>query len=138
MEPSFPQTQHQKFPPQYCYYIDDSFSPPKKLSKNIWDPARARYNIWNPFLKIDISRRLIGLQNILQAEISAIYHTLLILNQEFLQEPAHIFRDSLNSLYLINTQIKHPTQQSNPPNKIILALIVKMLKIAQPPLPYTK
>ena len=61
-------------------------------------------------------------------EISTIYHTLLILNHEFPQEPAHIFIDSLNSLYFINTQIKHPTQQNNHPDKTILALIVKLLK----------
>jgi hypothetical protein len=91
-------------------------------------PARVGYGISNALLKINISRRLIGLQNILQAEISAIYHTLLILNQEFPQEPAHIFTDSLNSLYLINTQIKYPTQQNNHPDKTILALIVNLLK----------
>jgi ribonuclease HI len=34
----------------------------------------------------------------------------------------------MNSLYLINTQIKHPTQQNNHPNKEILASIAKMLK----------
>jgi hypothetical protein len=53
---------------------------------------------------------------------------LFILNEEFPQEPAHIFRDRLNSLYLINTQIKHPTKQNNHLDKTILALIVKMLK----------
>jgi hypothetical protein len=71
------------------------FTPPKKLSENIWEPARVGYGIWNPLLKINISKRLIGLQNI---------------------------------LYLINTQIKHPTQQNNHPEKSILALIVKLLK----------
>jgi hypothetical protein len=126
--PIFPQNQHQRFPPQFCYYTDGSFTPPKKLSENIWKPTRAGYGIWNPLLKINISRRLIGLQNILRVEISAIYHTLLTLNQEFPQEPAHIFTYSLNSLYLINTQIKHPTQQNNHPDKTILALIVKLLK----------
>ena len=55
-------------------------------------------------------------------------HRLVILNQEFPQEPAHIFTDSLNLLYLINTQIKHPTQQSTHLDKTILTLIVKMLK----------
>jgi ribonuclease HI len=126
--PNFPQNQHQKFPPQFCYYTNGSFIPPKKLSENIWEPTRAGYGIWNPFLKINISRRLIGLQNILRVEISAICHILLILNHEFPQEPAHIFIDSLNSLYLINTQIKHPTQQNNHPDKTILALIIKLLK----------
>jgi ribonuclease HI len=126
--PNLSQNLDQKFPPQYCYYTDGSFTPPKKLSENIWKPTRAGYGIWNPLLKINIARRLIRLQNILRAEISAIYHTLLILNQEFPQEPAHIFTDSLSSLYLINTQIKHPTQQNNHPDKTILTLIIKLLK----------
>jgi ribonuclease HI len=90
--------------------------------------ARAGYGIWNPLLKINIPHRLIGLKNILRAEISAIHHTLQILIQEFPYEPAHIFTDSLNSLYLINTQIKHPTQQNNHPDKTILSSIVNMLK----------
>jgi hypothetical protein len=81
--PIFPRNQQKKFPSQFCYYTDGSFTPPKKLSANIWEPTRAGYGIWNPLLKINVSRRLIGLQNILRAEISAIYHTLLILNQEF-------------------------------------------------------
>jgi ribonuclease HI len=126
--PNFPQILHPKFPPQYCYYTNGSFTPPKKLAENIWELARAGYGIWNPLLKINISKRLIGLQNILRVEISAIYHTLLILDQELPHELAHIFTDSLNSLYLINTQIKHLTQQNNHLDKTILALIVKLLK----------
>jgi hypothetical protein len=126
--PNFLPKQHKKFPPQYCFYTDDSLTPPKQLSANIWEPARAEYGIWNPLFKRDISNRLIGLQNILRAEITTIYHTLVILNQEFPQEPAHIFTNNLNSLYLINTQIKHPTQQNNHQDKTILALIVQMLK----------
>jgi ribonuclease HI len=62
------------------------------------------------------------------AEISTIHHILQILTQEFLNEPAHIFTDSLNSLYFINTQIKHPTQQKNYPDKTILVSIASMLK----------
>jgi ribonuclease HI len=42
---NFPQNQHQKFLPQYCYNKDDSFTPPKKLSENIWEPAKAGYGI---------------------------------------------------------------------------------------------
>jgi hypothetical protein len=43
--PNFPHNRHQKFPPQICYYTDGSFTPPKKLSENIWEPARAGYGI---------------------------------------------------------------------------------------------
>jgi ribonuclease HI len=108
------------------YTNDQSFY--HKQANGTWDLAQTRYGIWNPLLKINLSQRLIGLQNILRAEISAIHHTLQILIQRSPKEPAHIFTDSLNSLYLINTQIKHPTQQNNHPDKTILASIVNMLK----------
>jgi hypothetical protein len=81
----------------------DHSHPPRKSP----NPARAGYSIWNPLLKMNISQRLIGLQNILRAEISAIHHTLLILNHEFFHNPAHIFTDSLNSNTTPNT-IKQP------------------------------
>jgi ribonuclease HI len=126
--PNYSHIQHKKYSPQYCYYTNGSFTPPKKVTEVIWDPARAGYGIWNPLLKMNISQRLIGLQNILRAKISAIHHTLLIFNQEFPHELAHIFTDSLNSLFLIKTQIKHPTQQNNHLDKTILASIVSMLK----------
>jgi ribonuclease HI len=126
--PDFPSIHQSKFLPQYCYYIDGSFTPPKKQANGSWDPTQAGYGIWNPLHKINLPQRLIGLQNILCAEISAIHHTLYILIQEFPNELAHTFTDSLNSLYLINTQIKHPTQQNNHPDKVILASIAKMLK----------
>jgi hypothetical protein len=126
--PDFISIYQSKFPQQYCYYIDESFTPSKQLTNVIWDSTRARYGIWNPLLKINIHHRLIGLQNILRAKVSAIHHILQILIQEFPNEPAYIFTDSLNSLYLINTQIKHPTQQNNHLDKTILASIVNLLK----------
>jgi hypothetical protein len=92
-----------KFPLQYCYYTNGSFNPPKQQTNRMCDPAQAGYGIWNPLLKINLPQRLIRLQNILRAEISAIHHSLQILIQEFPNEPAQIFTDSLNSLYLINT-----------------------------------
>jgi ribonuclease HI len=126
--PNFTHTHQAKFPPQYCYFTDGSFTPPKQQSNGSWDPTQAGYGIWNPLLKINLPQRLIGLQNILCAEMTAIHQTLQILIQEFPNEPAHIFIDNLNSLYLINTQIKHPTQQNNHPDKTILASIINMLK----------
>jgi hypothetical protein len=47
---------------------------------------------------------------------------------KYSEEPIYIFTDSLNSLYLINTQIKHPTLHTNHPNKTILIEIVIMLQ----------
>jgi ribonuclease HI len=126
--PDFPSIYQPKYPQQYCYYTNGSFIPPKQQANGFWDPAQAGYGIWNPLLKINLPQRLIELQNILRAEISAIHHMLQILTQGFPNEPAHIFTNSLNSLYLINTQIKHPIQQNNHPDKTILASIVNMLK----------
>jgi ribonuclease HI len=126
--PDFSHIHQPKFQDQYCYYTDGSFTLPKQQDNGFWAPAQAGYGIWNPLFKINLPQRLIGLQNILRAEISAIHHTLQILIQDFPNEPAHIFTDSLNSLYLINTQIKHPTQQNNHLDKTILASIVNMLK----------
>ena len=60
--------------------------------------------------------------------MSAIHQILQIRTQEFPNELAHIFTDSLNSLYLINTHIKHPKQQINHSDKTMLASIVNMLK----------
>ena len=76
--PDFSHMYQPKFPPQYCYYIDGSFIPPKKQANGMWDLAQVGYGIWNPLLKIKLPQRLIGLQNILRAEISAIHHTLQI------------------------------------------------------------
>jgi hypothetical protein len=117
-----------KLPQQYCYYSDGSFTLPKQQANRFQDLAQVGYGNWNPLLKINLPQRLIGLQNILRAEISAIHHTLQILTQEFPNEPTHIFTDSLNSLYFINTQIKHPMQQNNHSDKTILTSIVNMLK----------
>lgn len=43
-------------------------------------------------------------------------------------EPAYIFTDYLNCLYVLNTQIRHPTQQNNHADKSILQSMVEMLK----------
>jgi hypothetical protein len=74
--PDFSRTHQSKFPPQYCYYTDGSFIPPKQQANGMWDPTQARYGIWNSLLKINLPQRLVGLQNILRVEISAIHHTL--------------------------------------------------------------
>ena len=58
----------------------------------------------------------------------AIHATLKIIHEEYLNEPAHIFTDCLNGLYVIKTQIKHLTLHNNHPNKTILQEIVKLLQ----------
>ena len=58
----------------------------------------------------------------------AIHATLKIIHEEYPNEPAHIFTDCLNRLYVIKTQIKHLTLHNNHPDKTILQEIVKLLQ----------
>ena len=117
-----------KYQPQYCYYTDGSFIPPKKITQEHWKREKAGYGIYNPFKNLKIAERLPGLQNILRAELMAIHHTLRLLTTTYPNEPAHIFTDCLNVLYLLNTQTKHPTLHNNHPDKTILESIIKMLQ----------
>jgi hypothetical protein len=71
----------------------------------MWNPAQARYGIWNPLLKINLPQRLVGLQNIFRAEISAIHHTLQILTQEFPTEPAYICKNQIQR-YQCNAKLR--------------------------------
>ena len=50
----------------------------------------------------------------------AIHYIFHLLPTTYHDEPTHIFTDYLNVLYMLNTQIKHPTIHNNHPNKIIL------------------
>jgi hypothetical protein len=59
--PNFIHIYQSKFPPQHCYYIDGSFSPPKQQANRFWDLVQAGYRIWNPLLKINLPQRLIEL-----------------------------------------------------------------------------
>ena len=54
--------------------------------------------------------------------------TLKIINEEYPNEPADIFTDCLNGLYIIKTQIKHLTLHKNHSDKTILQKIVKLLQ----------
>jgi ribonuclease HI len=57
----------------------------------------------------------------------AIYTTIQLSINDYADEPVCIFTDSLNSLYLINTQIRHPSTHNNHQDKTILQEIVTML-----------
>ena len=122
-----------KYPPQYCYYTDGSFIPPKAITPHHWRREKAGYGIYNPFKNLQIAERLPGLQNILRAELMAIHHTLRLLTTTYRNEPAHIFTDCLNVLYLISTQTKHPTSHNSHPDKIILESITRMLQTRTQP-----
>jgi ribonuclease HI len=127
-----------KFPPRYNYYADGSFKSPKQRADGTWKPEIAGYGIYNPTNHIHISARLPGLQNILRVELLAIHHTLKILVAQFSHEPAYIFTDSLNSIYLLLTQIKHPTQHNNHLDKLLLQSMAHMLSLRTQPTFLTK
>jgi ribonuclease HI len=57
----------------------------------------------------------------------AIYITIKLSTTTYTEEPIYIFTDSLNSLYLINTQLRHPSAHNNHPDKTILSQIASML-----------
>jgi hypothetical protein len=58
----------------------------------------------------------------------AIYATIKLSITTYAEEPVFIFTDSLNSLYLLNTQITHPSLHNNHPDKTILTQIIEMLQ----------
>jgi ribonuclease HI len=118
----------QKFPPMYSYYTNGSFTPPKQVAPNTWRPEKASYGIYNPIKDLQISERLPRFQNILRAELMAIYTAIQLSITSYTEEPIYIFTDNLNSLYLINTQLRHPSAHNNPPDKTILEKIMEMLQ----------
>jgi len=93
-----------KFPPQYSYYIDGSFLPPKEDNNGYWKKEKVGYGIYNPSkIEIEISKRLPGLQTIFKAELMAIHKTLTLITTKYSNEPPHIFTDYLNCLHVLNT-----------------------------------
>ena len=88
----------------------------------------AFYGVFSPIKNLQISECLPVLEKILRAEFMAIYTTITLSLTNFADEPVFIFTDSLISLYLLNTQIKHPSMHNNHPDKTILTQIVQMLQ----------
>ena len=87
-----------KFNPDHSYYTDGSFKEPTEGQRET-----AGYGIFKATKELGISHRLYGLQNILRAEMMAIHKTLQILNTNYSNEPANIFTNCINALYLLNT-----------------------------------
>ena len=116
-----------KFPPEHSYYTEVSFKPPKQISINNWRPETASYGVYNPIKNLQILERLSSLQNILRVELMAIYTVIKLSITIYNEEPIYIFMNSLNSLYLINTQLRHPSTHNNHPNKTILSQIASTL-----------
>ena len=116
-----------KFHPQFSYYTDGAFKPPKEIGPSEWLRERAGYDIYSP-KGLNIPKRLWGHQNILGAKMMVIHKTLRIINTQFPNKPAYIFTDCLNVLYLLNTQIKHPTLHNSHPDQNTLASMVELLQ----------
>ena len=106
----YPNNLPPKFFIQYSYFTNGSFYPPVEISPSIWQVETASYGIYNAYKNLRISKRLRGLQNIFRAELIAILETIIYNNSICPHEPSHILIDSLNSIYLIKTQITHPSQ----------------------------
>jgi hypothetical protein len=83
---------------------------------------------------LSIAKRLHGHQNILRVEMIAIHKTLRIITTQCPNEPAYLFTDSLNVLYLLNTQIKHPTLYNSHPDQATLASMVQLLQNRSQPI----
>ena len=116
-----------KFPPEYSYYTNGSFKPPKQILANNWRPETTAYGIYWLIKNIQILEQLSRLQNILRAELMAIYMVIKLSTTIYTKKPIYIFTDSLRSLYFINIQIRHPSKHTNHPDKTILIQIVTML-----------
>ena len=78
-----------KLHPQFSYHTDGSFQKPQEFAPGEWRRERAGYDIYSP-KGLNIAKRLHGHQNILRAEIMAIYQTLRLINTQFPNEPAFI------------------------------------------------
>ena len=119
---------HPKYDPAHSYYTDGSFKEPVESSPGHWLREKAGYGIYTPNKEIKLAKRLHRLQNILRAEMMAIHKTLQIITTKYNNEPAHIFTGCINALYLLNTQITHPTLHNSHPDKTILMSMVQMLQ----------
>ena len=58
----------------------------------------------------------------------AIHHTFQLFTTTLCDETSHVFTNIHNALYLLNTQIKHPTLHNNRSNKNILKSMIKILQ----------
>ena len=57
-----------------------------------------------------------------------IHKTFKVITTQYTNEPAHIFTDCINVLYLLKNHITHPSLHNNHPDKTILTSMVEMLQ----------
>ena len=110
-----------------------------EISTGIWQGEIASYGIYNVHKDLRILKKLLELQNILRTELTVILETIIYNNSICPYKPSHIFTNSLNSIYLIKTQINHPSLYNNHPDKTIpLEIITQLQHQIQPLTIYTK
>ena len=102
--PNYETNKPLKFPLQYYYYIDGSFLLLQQINDS-WTREQAGYGVYNQSKHLELVVRLPGLQNIFRAELIGIHTTLKKIKEEYSNEPAYIFTDCLNGLYVIEMQI---------------------------------
>ena len=66
--------------------------------------------------------------------MTTIHKALRIINTQYPNEPTYIFTDNLNVLYLLNTQIKHPTLHNSHLDKVTLAFMVQLFQRRSQPI----
>ena len=49
-----------KYPPQFCYYTNGSFKPPKQTNNGQWKREKEGYGIYNPFKNLKNSKKITG------------------------------------------------------------------------------
>ena len=112
-----------KFHPKQCIYTDGSFIPPTKNSKGQIEGNIARSRIYSPSNNTKISEWLPGYQNILRAKLNA--KLIAIKTIQHTQLDTYIFTKNLNSIFLINNHIQHPTSQHHHLDKLLIIFFCK-------------
>ena len=114
-----------KYQPQQCIYTDGSFIPPSITPEGLVEGNIAGSGVYSPHENTKISERLLGYPNILRVELNAIL--IAIKHIQHTQRDTYIFTYSLNSIYLINNHIHHPTSQHHHPDKLLIAAIIQQI-----------
>ena len=99
-------------------YTNGSFIPPDKHGIG----NTTEFGVYSPANNIRIAERLPSLQNILRVELNAIL--IAIQSTQHHTQDIHLLTDNLNSIYLINNHIRHPSSQYNHPDKLLIVAIV--------------
>ena len=104
-------------------YTPTGHLPPSKNSEGQIEGNTTGSGVYSPNNNTQISGRLPRYQNILRAYLNTIF--IAIKTIQTTQTDTHIFTNNLNSIYLINNHLQHPTSQHHHPNKFLTATIIQ-------------